>query len=116
MKIPADVQPRTYEVTYLIPAGFTDSERSKVDDEIATMVQKKHQGKIVSTDDWGKKHLAYAIKHNNVPQQQAYYTHVIVEMNPDQAQSLERNLQLHDSLIRHLVVKTESPQEETATE
>lgn len=114
MKIPKDVQPRTYELTYLIPDGFTDAERSQIDEEIATMVQKKYKGKVAETEDWGKKRMAYKIKHNNVSHTQAYYTYLMIEMDPEHAPELERALQIHDKVMRHLLVKAEPRQEAAA--
>lgn len=115
MKIIADVQPRTYEVTYLLPDSFTDAERSQIDEEIASTIQKKFKGQIESSEDWGKKRMAYAIKHNNASQTQAYYTHLLVELDPEQAPQLERALQLHAQVMRHLVVKTDTIKTETAS-
>lgn len=104
LKIVADIQPRTYEVTYLIPEGFTDAERQRLDAEISQMIQTKHQGKIEKTEDWGSRRLAYKIKRHGKNHAQASYTHLVVTMNPDQAQPLNRALELHPTLVRHLVV------------
>jgi small subunit ribosomal protein S6 len=107
MKIPKDTQSRSYELTYLIPDSLTETERQVVDEEVEGLI-KKVKAEIKETQDWGKKRLAYKIRHRNKYYTQAYYSHrVIVLKDPEKAPELDREIQLHTQVMRHLLVKSE---------
>ena len=58
-------------------------------------------GKVVSTEEWGKKKLAYPIK----KQSEGYYVLVNFSSNPDFIDELERVYNITDEIIKHIVVK-----------
>jgi small subunit ribosomal protein S6 len=113
MKIIADPQSRQYEVTYLIPASFSDAERKAVDDSVAALV-KKHKGEVESSKDWGRKKLAYVINHLGKKYDEAHYTHQVVVFEPKNVPPFEKDMYLEERIIRHLVVKVD-PKEKSAT-
>ena len=100
------VPDRTYEVTYLVSSGLTSSELTAVNDEVIALVG-KYKGKVKETQDWGKKPLAYVIKKDGKDVNEAYYTHLIIEMKADKAPALTRELELKKAIVRSLVVKVE---------
>lgn len=100
------VPTRKYEVTYLVSSGLTSSELTAVRDEIATLVG-KYKGKISETEDWGKKALAYVIKAGDKSHNEAFYTHLVVEMPANQMPKLDKELQLKKEVIRSLIVKVD---------
>lgn len=106
MKIAADTQLRTYELTYLVLASLTDGEITTIKDSINKII-KKLKGKEVSSDDWGKKTLAYKIRFKGKYEQQAYFIHQVVELDPAQVTKLEQELRLNPDLMRFLLVKGE---------
>ena len=73
----------------------TKSAISKVTDLIA-----KH-GTVESTEEWGKKKLAYPIKKQN----EWYYVLINFSSNPDFIDELERVYNITDEIIKHIVVK-----------
>lgn len=97
---------RSYFVTYLLPVAYTEAELAGLKDGVLGLVA-KHKGKVTTTDEWGKKKLAYKIKHAGKWQTEAHYVHLTVELEPDQVQALEQDLYLQPAVIRHLVVKAE---------
>jgi small subunit ribosomal protein S6 len=107
MKIIADPQTRQYELTYLVPSNFSETERKSVDDSVVALV-KKHKGEVVSSEDWGKKQLAYTIDQHGKKFTQAYYTHTVVSFDPKNTQAFEKGLYLEERVIRHLVVVAEA--------
>lgn len=111
MKLIADPEIRTYELTYLVPVSFTESELGTIKDRVAQLVA-KHQGKVVTTQDWGKKNLAYALRYKSSAQQQAYFVHVVMEMTPDHAQAVEKEVALDPQVMRHLMLKAEQTKSE----
>jgi small subunit ribosomal protein S6 len=92
-----------YEFTTIIrpdvPTTTVDTLASKVADLV-----KKHKGKVVKTEQWGLRTLAYAInKHRK-----GYYTLHGLQL-PDAAavNELEYAMKLSDDVIRFLTVKVE---------
>lgn len=103
MKIPQDKRIRTYELTYLIPSGLSSDESKAVVDQVEKLI-KKYKGKIVQTEDWGKKTLAYTIQHAGKKYLEAEYKHLQIELETNQVQSFNRDVQLNQNILRHLLV------------
>lgn len=111
--MPTGTVQRTYELTYLVPATITDAEVSKIKDSVAALV-KKHKGEVVTTEEWGKKKLAYRIKHGGTVHTEAHYVHLVLHFSTDKVSAFEKDVYLMTSLLRHLLVLGE--EKETATE
>lgn len=110
--IPRDVQTRLYELTYLVVPSLTDSELSAARESIEKLVT-KHQGTLVSKEDWGKQEMAYKIRHASQRQTDAVYTHLVLEFMPEKAYAFEKELYLQDVVMRHLFVLSEVENKET---
>lgn len=106
MKILKDEQTRLYELTYLVPAVFTQSEIDKIREDVTTLV-KKFKGEVVDSQDLGKKSLAYSIRHNSKDVNEAIFTYLEINLLPAQAIEFEKQVYLLPNLIRHLLVKAE---------
>jgi ribosomal protein S6 len=111
---------RQYELTYLLPNSLKIAEVSQAQAAVVALVA-KFDGAIETTEDWGKKETAYAIRHSGSDQNEALYTHLLFSMPAKNAQALERELQLNTQVMRHLlilaepaVISTESRDEERA--
>ena len=103
MKIAQSDIKRVYELTYLVPATFTETEVSAVEASVAKLIS-KYKGEAKDTQKWGKRELAYAIKKEGKIHQEAVYLHTQIVFEPAQVQEFEKELYLNDSIIRHLVV------------
>ena len=106
MKLVIDERVRNYELTYLLPAVYTDAEMSKLTEGVATAI-KKQGASIVSSDTWGKKKLAYRMKHGGKMHTEAHYFHVVFEAGTLKAQAIEHEVQLQPQIMRHLMVVAE---------
>jgi small subunit ribosomal protein S6 len=106
MKLIADKSAKKYEFTYLLPEFYTTAEVAKTVSEIEDLV-KKHKGTIVSTEDWGKKDLAYKIKKDGKTHAQALYTHMIIELEAKSTPQFEKDVYLNERIVRHLLVVAE---------
>ncbi len=106
MAVPANLEARSYELTYLVPTSFTDSEASKIADEVTKLVT-RHKGQVTKSDSWGKKKMAYRIKHGSSYHAEAYYTHLEFSMPSTEAQAFEKNIYLQPNIVRHLLVVAE---------
>ena len=58
-------------------------------------------GKVESTEEWGKKKLAYPIK----KQAEGYYVLVNFTSSPEFIDELDRVYNITDEVIKHIVVK-----------
>lgn len=58
-------------------------------------------GTVVKVDEWGRRHLAYEVKHQN----EGYYVVVDFEADPAQITELDRIIKIHEEIIRHIIVK-----------
>ncbi|MCL2109998.1 30S ribosomal protein S6 [Microgenomates group bacterium] len=97
------VPERKYEITYLVSSGMTTSELNTVRDEMVSLVG-KYKGKVVDTQDWGKKTLAYPIKHGGRTLTEAVYTHLVVALAANKVGELTKEIELKKEVVRSLVV------------
>lgn len=103
MKLVTETKTKNYELTYLIPGGYTESELKKVQEEVQALV-KKHKGTIVSEDAWGKKLMAYDIRKGGKIHTEASYFHLVIELQAEKTPLFEKELYLNETIIRHLLV------------
>ncbi len=94
---------RSYFLTYLLPSSLTETEVKAHQDSLAALV-KKHKGSVSSVEEWGKRRLAYKIKHAGKWYTDAYYLHFAVEMDPSHLSAFEKDIYLQTQIMRHLVV------------
>ena len=106
MQIPADKRVRQYELTYLVPANLTSDESNKIVEAVEKLI-KKHKGTTQSTEEWGKRPLAYTIQHHGKKYNEALYNFVVVEFETSQAVGFEKDVYLNQSIMRHLFVVAE---------
>jgi small subunit ribosomal protein S6 len=95
--------PREYELTYLVGTGYTTTEINSIQDEVVALIG-KNGGEITETTDWGKKSLAYPLKKDAKTYTEASYTHLIIKLPPEKAQTLTRAVELKHQILRALLV------------
>ncbi len=88
-----------YESTYITRSELTD-EALKTLQERLNQVVASFQGEVVLTEDWGKRKLAYPIQKES----RGHYTYVVYTGKPGVVHEMERNLRLHDHVLRFLTV------------
>lgn len=87
---------KQYELTILMSAETPAKDvKATLEDLVA-----KSGASVIVTDDWGKKDLAFEIKH----QRSGVYLHSVIEAEPEQAIDLDRRLRLNEELLRYLLV------------
>lgn len=59
---------------------------------------------------WGRRRLAYTIRHNGQDLRDGYYVLFYFDAEPRRIADLERSLQLNDRVVRHMVVKVDERQ------
>lgn len=88
-----------YEVAVLYHPDL-EVDLSKAEAKV-TRVFKDNDGKVVSTDNWGKRRLSYPIK----KQEQAIYVFYTVEMPAEGVRKVESSFNITDEVIRYLIVR-----------
>jgi small subunit ribosomal protein S6 len=92
-----------YELIYIVnPDAAEDALENRVNN-ISQYITGK-EGVVDAVDKWGKKRLAYPIKHF----QEGNYVLTKFKMSPAHCKELEANLRISEDVIRHLLVKVGS--------
>lgn len=73
---------------------------SKAEEKVAKIIT-SNGGKIVKTDNWGKRKLAYTIKKQDF----GLYVFYTVEMPGEGVKKVESTLNITDEVIRYLIVR-----------
>ncbi|HSW37577.1 MAG TPA: 30S ribosomal protein S6 [Candidatus Saccharimonadales bacterium] len=88
-----------YEIAVLYHPDL-EVDLSKAEDRV-TKIFSSNGGKVVSTDNWGKRKLAYTIKGS----EHAVYVFYTVELPPEGVQKVEATLNITDEVIRFLITR-----------
>jgi small subunit ribosomal protein S6 len=88
-----------YEIAVLYHPDL-EVDLTKAEDRVKKIVT-DNGGKIISTDNWGKRKLAYNIKRN----EHAVYVFYSVEMPNENVQKVESALNITDEVIRFLITR-----------
>lgn len=97
---------REYEVTYLVTGDLLDADVAKIRKEISDAIVKL-KGQVVEEADWERKLLAYKIRHAGKAHHEAIYTHLVIKLLPEKLKKLNKELDLHRQIMRHLLVLRE---------
>lgn len=68
--------------------------------KVETIV-KNQKGKVVNSDNWGKRKLAYPINGED----HAVYVYYDLELDPNNINKIEQNLNISDEVLRYIIVK-----------
>jgi small subunit ribosomal protein S6 len=88
-----------YETTVITRAELADDALKALQDRIQAIIG-QFGGEMVMTEDWGKRKLAYPIGKETRGQ----YTYLVYTGKGDVVHEIERNLRIHDHVIRFLSV------------
>lgn len=88
-----------YELLYIVPSQFADTEVAGVQKNVRGFIE-KYGGKVLSEKNLGKIRLAYPIK------KVSHGTYILAYFNAEPAgiKDLDRELTLHDEVLRHVIV------------
>lgn len=99
-----------YEIAVLYDPGL-EVDLSKAEDRVKKIFS-ENKAKVVSTDNWGKKKLAYPIAKND----HAIYVFYIVEMPAENVGKVESTLNITDEVMRYLIVRQDEKELAKAAE
>ena len=94
--------PAQYELIYVVAPDVGEEEVSAVHEEVEALVA-RFDGRIVKTDNWGRRRLAYEIKRHK----EGTYVLELIEGSGEMLRELDRRLRVLDQIMRHLVVRVD---------
>jgi len=101
-----------YEILYLISNKYTEEEVKPINEEVKKIIT-DNNGQITFIEEWGKRKLAYPIKHFN----HGYYNLLECDLESSQVDKIDQALKLSNKILRHMiVVKVAKTVEEVAKE
>jgi small subunit ribosomal protein S6 len=95
-----DKKSQEYELVYILNPEMSDEVLETRVNGITQFITGK-EGVIDGVDKWGKKKLAYPIKHFL----EGNYILTKFKMSPARCKELEANLRISEDVIRHLLIK-----------
>ena len=98
-----DTRSQEYELVYILSPEISDETLENRVNEITQFITGK-EGVVDNVDKWGKKKLAYPIKHFL----EGNYILTRFKMSPARCKELEANLHISEDVVRHLLIKVGS--------
>lgn len=99
---------RDYEVLYIVRADLDDDKVQDAVKRVNTLIERSG-GTPDGTNLWGKRKLAYDVKH----QKEGSYVLQDFRLDPDRVPELEASLKITEEVLRHLIVR--KPEKAIAT-
>lgn len=90
----------SYELTIILKPDLAEEKLEAVIENIRKQITGKG-GIIQDTQKWGKRRLAYEIKHNK----EGVYVLFRFQAKPANNRELETNLKISEDVLRHLLIK-----------
>jgi len=96
-----------YEILFIMPNKFTDDESKKIVEKIGQTIT-DNGGQITCSEYWGKKKLAYEIKHNAY----GYYALFEFDLEGGLLAKIDQTLRLSTDILRHQITAKKIKSEE----
>jgi small subunit ribosomal protein S6 len=98
-----DKRTQEYELVCILDPEMSDEDLETSANNITQYITGK-EGMVDAVDKWGKKKLAYPIRHFI----EGNYVLTKFKMSPARCKELEANLRISEDVIRHLLIKVGS--------
>lgn len=99
-----------YEILFIVPNKFTEDEAKTVSSQMEKVIE-ENEGKITFREFWGKKRLAYEIKHNAF----GYYGLFEFDLEGQNLAKIDKNFRLSTDILRHqIIIKKAKSEKEIA--
>jgi small subunit ribosomal protein S6 len=91
---------RDYEVLYIVRADMDDDKVQEAVKRVNTLIERAG-GTVERTNLWGKRKLAYEVKH----QKEGAYVLQDFQVAPERVPEFEAALKITEEVLRHLIVR-----------
>lgn len=99
----ADTRFNEYELVYIIRPDMADEALDERVENISQFITAR-EGTVDDVQKWGKRKLAYAIKH----QLEGTYVLTRFKMGASKCKELDQSLNISEDILRHLLIKVGS--------
>ncbi|MEO5378404.1 MAG: 30S ribosomal protein S6 [Magnetococcus sp. DMHC-6] len=93
-----------YETIYIIRPDLTAEQVENVTTRVAELIQ-THNGKILQTELWGRRTLAYPIKKNA----KGYYVYHVIEGGGPLVKEMESQLKIDEDILKYQNILVHNP-------
>lgn len=91
--------PSRYEILFIVANNYTEDEAKTIISKVETIVSEQGAN-ITYREFWGKKKLAYVIKHNHY----GYYNLFEFDAEREVIATIDRTLRLSHEVLRHQII------------
>ncbi|MGQ9558644.1 MAG: 30S ribosomal protein S6 [Desulfurispora sp.] len=91
---------RKYEVVFILHPELDEEKASEVVEKFKALIA-ANGGEVTQVDKWGKRRLAYEIKHLR----EGLYYVLKFSAGPQLAKELDRVMKITDEIVRHIIVR-----------
>lgn len=95
-----------YELVFIVRQDVSTADVDKIVNDFTKLIN-DHNNKVIKTEYWGLRTLAYEINNNK----KGHYVFMGLEATSDTINEVERKLQLNENVIRFLTIKVPAIQE-----
>ena len=93
---------REYELMFVLTPDLQEDGVTTATERVTSLITNRG-GEITKTDTWGRRRMAYPIRHHL----DGYYTVLRFRLDANVTDELDRNLRLTEPVMRHLIVRAE---------
>ena len=90
-----------YESIFIARQELAESDIKKTISDLKEILE-KNNSKLIDTESWGLRNLAYKIEKNK----KGHYIVLKIDGNGNAIHELERNMRIDENIIRYLSIKT----------
>ncbi len=91
---------RPYEIVFIAHPDLDENALNETTEKVKGWIAAAG-GEVTKIEPWGKRHMAYAIR----KRREGYYVLLEANMPPTAVAELERNMRLHEPIMRYLVTR-----------
>ena len=95
-----------YETTFIVRQDFSRPDVTKLTESLSAIVE-QGGGKVVKSEYWGIRSLAYKIEKNR----KGHYAMLAIEASAEAMKEMERNIRINEDIVRALTVRVDAIEE-----
>ena len=96
-----------YENVFLVRPDVSASQVETLAKEFSTIIE-ENGGAVPKVEHWGLRTLAFRMKKNR----KAHYVLMNIDAVTDAVREMERNMRIHEDVLRHLTIRVEELEED----
>ena len=91
---------RDYELGFILNPEVNEEQTRTILERIEQIVA-RYGGQVMRVNQWGRRRLAYPIKHNR----DGFYVFIDMILTPETVNELDRTLKVSEEVLRHLITR-----------